>query len=1058
MQNRSRFTPILLSLVAASLMAQETTGSVTGRVTSKAGQPLPGTVIRITSPNLLGDRTTVADSNGQFRIPILPGGQYTLTATLKDYATSKGTFQILAGQTSKADAVLTPVSDILKVQQATVEVISAATQVDKTETVTQTNMAIEEINQLMSNNLQAVTYLAPGIANAGGSPRIRGGSGNGTKWLLNGAMVNDQAWGYDLGDVTIQDMVESVAVIQSPLNARYGNTDSGLISMTTVKGTNTFSGSLRAKYRLGDSDGNNSLNATPVAYPNRLGQSSAPVPIADAAFRTYDIVFRGPIWKDHITFAFGGTYTPTSPSTSRMDRLISDPALSTDKAGTYFKLPNGSVLRRANTYNQAGLEPVTSKSTYNQFVLFYQITANHQLEWNYTQNDSRNTWYGYNPISPAGGGPDGLTTRVWDLAYKGIIGNSGVLEARFGRTMRWWPHPVTSTDPIQIQYGETSIPRPNGTFVANSIYDLSKGHIAKWTNGATSDRGDVFYDDTLVINYEHVLNINGSSHLIDVGLEKQKFQWQTQTLTQMPPRNYYVPGQLATDYTQAEVGAGYTPGDVNGKYIVMNWQATNADAGGVGNTTLWNSGKAYLIPTFREFTGQAEGTYYQPTTSLYINDQWTINQNHSVMLGVRGDRMQVQDSRGTIFSYNQITPRFEYKWDVFGDQSRVMNVSYGQFHNRVPGGQFQKYVLTRLPYDTTYYWTGTNPNPATPNAPYLVDKSALLNPANYTHVAAFSGPGTFALDPSWKAPVATEYTVGLRRSYASGMSWRTSAIYKTWKNLYDAFPEYTTSQLTQPGTSLSKPIYRRITRNDPDAVKTYKGVEMEWSIPFTQKLRFAGNYTYARTMTNASTLNDSPSSNRSPVGNFRNYFDTLYARDMYQPIKLQDPEHNAKAWFVYDLSRPKVKSSISFRANYTSGTPDYRTTTMEVGAPNSYYGATVPPGLPHTVGLITPGFTTEAVYTTSLKYDVEVELKRGIRMFASIEVNNPFNVRMSGTSDPNVAGGWNGVSAYGDNTEVKGSPNYLTHGWRANSDLSDSGVGSSRNLPRSFTLEAGLRF
>ncbi|WP_285577304.1 TonB-dependent receptor plug domain-containing protein, partial [Geothrix limicola] len=939
---------------------------------------------------------------------------------------------------------------ILKVQQATVEVVSATTQVDKTETVTQTNMAIEEINQLMSSNLDAVTFLAPGIANPGGSPRIRGGSGNSTKFMLNGAMINDQAWGYDLVDTTIQDMIESVAVIQSPLNARYGNTDSGIVSFVTTKGSNTFGGSIRAKYYAGG------MEATPVDYPNRLGEQSVPYPYADDSSRTYDVVFHGPIWKDHITFAFGGTYSPMHPTTTRMDQLIHEPALPTDAAGTYFKLPNGSVLRRANTYDQNVLEPVTSKSTFNQFVLYWQVNTNHQVEWNYTQNDYRGTWYGYNPISTAGGGQDGLSTRVWDLAYKGIIGTSGVLEARFGRTNRLWPHPTTPTDPIMVRYGKSSIPDANGNYIANSYMDLNdKGSAAKWTNGATSDRGDNFFDDTLVINYEHILSSGSSTHMIDVGMERQKFQWDTQTLAQMPPRNFYVPGQLATDYTLAETG-GIDPATVNGKYIVVNWQALYSDVGGAGSKTLFDNGKRNLIPRVRVFTGNENGTYYQPSTSFYINDLWTLNQNHSIMAGLRSDTMKLQDDRGTLHSYSVITPRFEYKWDVFGDQSRVFNASYGQFHNRVPGGQFQQFVDRRLAYDSTYYWTGTAPT-GNPNAPYLVDKSAILDLNNYKKLASYSGPGTFILDPNWKAPIATEYTVGLRRSYASGMSWRTTLVYKTWKNLYDSFPTYASSLLVSPtDPTISKSIYHRTTMNDPQAEKTYKGFELEWSIPFTQKLRFAGNYTYARTMTNAASVNDSPSADRTPYGNFRDFYDTLYPRDAYNPVKLQDPEHNAKAWFVYDLSRPKVKSSISFRVNYISGRPDYRSTPMQVGYPTGNWAPATPQalGLRNTLTLVQPGFTQEEVFTNSLKYDVELEVKRGAKVFVSIEVTNPFNVRMGGYSD----GSWNGVPAYTDNTEVYGSPNYLTHGWRASSDLSNVAIGNARNTARAFTIEAGLRF
>jgi hypothetical protein len=1059
MQNRSRFTPILFSLVATTLMAQETTGSVTGHVTTKAGKPIAGATVHIASPNLLGERIAVTDIQGLFRIPIIPGGRYTITASAKDFVASKGTFQVLAGQVSKADAVLVPVSEVQTVQSATVEVIASATQVDKTETVTQTNFAIEDINQLMSGNLDAVTYLAPGISNAGASPRIRGGSGNSTKFLLNGAMINDQAWGYDLTDTTIQDMIESVAVIQSPLNARYGNTDSGIVSMVTTKGTNKFAGSIRAKYNVGG------MEIAPVSYNDRLGQNAGTYPHSDVSSRTYDVTVRGPIWKDHITFAFGGTYSPQTPGTTRMDKLIThDPASSQDMVGTYFKLSNGAVLRRANTYSEGQLEPNAPKASYNQFVLYWQVNTDHQIEWNYTQNDYRNTWYGYNPIDPHNGGSDGLTTKVWDLAYKGIIGTSGVLEARLGRTGRLWPHPVTATDPIQIRYGKTAIANADGTYVANSLYDLSKGYTSKWTNGATSDRGDNFEDTTFVLNYEHVLGMGETSLLVDVGMEQQKFQWDTQTLAQMPPTNFYAPGQLANNYTLAETG-GIDPASVNGKFIVMNWQATNADAGGVGNASLYDGGKRYLIPSVRTFTGDPNGTYWQPSTSFYINGLWTLNKNQSIMAGLRSDTMKLQDGTGTLHSYSVLTPRFEYKWDILGDQSRLFNISYAQFHNRVPGGQFQQFVNRRLAVDTTSYWTGTAPT-GNPMAPYLVDKSELENLANYGKVASYSAPGTFVLDSGWKAPIATEYTVGLRRSYASGMFWRATLIYKTWKNLYDTFPETTSYKLvsaTDPNAF--KWVYRRVTRNDPDSVKTYKGLELEWSIPFTAKLRFSGNYTYNRTMTNSASVNDSPSADRTPYGNFRNYYTQFYSRDAFNPIRLQDPEHNTKAWFVYDLSRPKVKSSISFLATYISGIPDNnKTSRMFIGYPGYYTGGVGTTGLRNYVDLVRTGFTMEATFSNSIKYDVEVELVRDLKGFISIEVDNPFNSRQPSMLGPDgtqysADGSYANIKGYTTNSEPYNNPTYLKYGWRADtSNFNEAGGAGHRYDGRSFKLEAGLRF
>lgn len=1058
MYMNSRLTSLVLALAGTTMLAQETTGTVTGRVTSKAGQPVQGAVVTISGPSLLGERRTTTDAQGGFRIPLLPNGTFTMTAAAKDFIASKGSFRIMAGQTSRADAVLTREADVAKVQEAVVEVTSSTTQVDKSDPVTQTNFTMESLMSVYSSDLQAAVKLAPGVAGGSGSPKIRGGSSGGAKWTLNGVMINDQAWGYDLSDTTIPDLIESVAVIQSPLNARYGNTDGGMIAFTTTKGSNTFKGSLRAKY------GRAGWGANGTPYPDKDGATRGTFyPGDDAASRSYDVTLSGPIWKDHITFSWGGTYSPASYWTDRLEELTpTDPEALADPwsnfNGTYYRdAASGKVFRNANQYQQNQYVPNYAKSAYNQFVLYWQVNADQQVEWNYTDNSYKSLWYGYSPIDTRNGGMDGLQVRVWNLAYKATVGSTGVLEARYGSTMRWWPHPTTpGRYPIYIKYGPSTVPDENGDYVSNSLIDIAEnGYNNKATHGATSDRGDTFFDKTLLLNYTHLAEWNGT-HTMDMGLERQSFQWDTQVLAQMPARTFYVPGQLAGD-----AGTGFA-----NKYIVFNYNALVSDV----DPNRADSRRVYdvsnfrgMIPALRMFQGDEGGTYWQPTTSLYFNDTWNINKHHLVMFGVRHDMMKVQDSRGDVFKYSVTTPRFQYKYDLDGDQTRVVNFSLGQFHNRVPGGQFQQFVNRRLAYDTTRYWTGKAPG-ANPNVPYLVDESAVYDLANYGYIGAASGPGTFLLDPSWKAPISTEITLGFNRNYADGGFWRVTVVRKTWKNLYDSFPEMKGTLLTNPyePSAPQLPTYRRIMRNDPDSDRTYNSVEFEFAQPFG-RLQIQGNYTYARLMTNASSVNDSPSNDRTPAGNFREYLVTLMPRADYNPMILQDPEHRAKLWASYDLSTKGIKSSVTFLVNYTSGSTQSRFITFNIPRPilPGYYdpanGLNNSGGLPTSLNLPVGGrgqFFGNDTWYTSLKYDVEVNLLRSLRWFTGIQITNPFNHRM-----PEGFGGIGG-NARRDTLDSKGQPvnaRYTTYGFRGGDSIRNSGW-SGFGGSRSFTFETGLRF
>src|SRR6266496_6858219 len=79
-----------LLLISATASAQNANGSVVGVVKDASGAVLPGATVEAASPVLIEkSRTAVTDGTGQYRIPDLLPGTYTVTFTLSGFATLK---------------------------------------------------------------------------------------------------------------------------------------------------------------------------------------------------------------------------------------------------------------------------------------------------------------------------------------------------------------------------------------------------------------------------------------------------------------------------------------------------------------------------------------------------------------------------------------------------------------------------------------------------------------------------------------------------------------------------------------------------------------------------------------------------------------------------------------------------------------------------------------------------------------------------------------------------------------------------------------------------------
>jgi len=149
-------------LAGISLTQSRESGVIQGRIADNEGTELPGVTVIATSPNLMGTRSVVSDQEGKYRFAALPGGTYTIEASLEGFTPTKRIDIILhAGTTLTIDIALS-----VKALEEELIVTGEAPMVDVTDASTAKTFLTKDVLENIPNfqNVAQIFLLAPGNA------------------------------------------------------------------------------------------------------------------------------------------------------------------------------------------------------------------------------------------------------------------------------------------------------------------------------------------------------------------------------------------------------------------------------------------------------------------------------------------------------------------------------------------------------------------------------------------------------------------------------------------------------------------------------------------------------------------------------------------------------------------------------------------------------------------------------------------------------------------------------------------------------------------------------
>jgi outer membrane receptor protein involved in Fe transport len=286
---------LLVTLLGApvSVLGQATTGSISGRVVSSDRQPLPGVTIAVTSPMLQGVRVTLTSDSGDYLIPLLPPGTYTVAFELSGFQSAQRIQQVASTHNAPVDVTLS----LATVNEA-ITVVADARPLGHTAQVA-TNFKQELMATLPSNRtIDAVLLMAPSVHATGprGAFSIDGALSYENLYLLNGGVINENLRG-SAYPLYIEDALQEVTVATAGVSAEYGRFTGGLITAITKSGGNTFSGSLRTSFANDYWRSKAPTTTDPKRDPTAQHPGTIP---------TYEATLGGPVMKERLWF-FGAT-------------------------------------------------------------------------------------------------------------------------------------------------------------------------------------------------------------------------------------------------------------------------------------------------------------------------------------------------------------------------------------------------------------------------------------------------------------------------------------------------------------------------------------------------------------------------------------------------------------------------------------------------------------------------------------------------------------------------------------------------------------------------------
>jgi hypothetical protein len=662
----------LLTLLAGAAVASAQTfrGGISGRVTDQSGGVLPGATVTATNTGTGVSRTTVTSTTGDFSLPDLALGTYSVEVNLEGFQPQKATVEVTVSKVTAVDIKL-GVSQLTE----TVQVSAGASALDLQSTALANVVQPKQVQDLPLNgrDFRRMLQLAPGVTQ---DSSVNGVRTRGNNYQIDGADNNDA---FQNTSAVNQGGVSGIAGTLLPIeaidqfsvasgaSAEVGRSAGSTVNLVIKSGTNNLHGSAFYFNR------NEALAAqSPIVAP---GSPKRPIRNNQFGFSV-----GGPIVQNK-TFFFG---------TFEGQKLIAGNTLATTAPSDAWIQQGRDIL------SQYGV-PVNPVSL-NLLSLWPKAALTGAASANNFVSTDQNTYDSYNGIAKI----DHTFNEKYSLSGRYFGGNGDQTAYDGGspyldyyqtvpsrmHNVSIVPSMVLSTHLVnQVVFGYNYFYQ---TFNSNSTA-ADPNALGLVTNSGISGAP--------VINISGFGQVGGSSPLGRI----DKTWHVTDTLSYSTASHQV---KLGGEVRRAGLDIFYD----SSKRGSFTFDGTVGPWKGV--TTLTAAQRAladYLagyLSTATILRGPTRHDYYQNSFDLYAHDTWTLSPNLTINYGVRYTYQGVlgaSDQQLTTFfpdrglvsvdqlypkDWNNLAPRAGLAWTPEASKKTVVRAAYGRYFDVIPIAYF----------------------------------------------------------------------------------------------------------------------------------------------------------------------------------------------------------------------------------------------------------------------------------------------------------------------------------------------------------------------------------